>query len=200
MIYIAHRKNTIDELIETDLKYGVEIDLRSHNGNIILHHDPMSVGEDFDNWLRYYNHNFLILNVKEEGLETSIVKYLYKYKIENYFFLDQSIPFLIKHSKLCNRQSAARVSEYESIESALRLKNFANWIWLDQFNKFPVNPSEFEILKANKFRICLVSPELQARNDNSEIIAIVNTLKQNNLKLDAICSKKCELWEKLLYE
>ena len=65
---------------------------------------------------------FLILNVKEEGLETSIIKYLNKYRIENYFFLDQSIPFLIKHSKLCNKQSAARVSEYESIESALRLK------------------------------------------------------------------------------
>ena len=93
MIYIAHRKNTIDELIETDLKYGVEIDLRSYNGNVILHHDPMSVGEDFDNWLRYYNHNFLILNVKEEGLETSIIKYLNKYRIENYFFLDQSIFF-----------------------------------------------------------------------------------------------------------
>ena len=61
MIYIAHRKNTIDELIETDLKYGVEIDLRSYNGNVILHHDPMSVGEDFDNWLRYYNHNFFDL-------------------------------------------------------------------------------------------------------------------------------------------
>ena len=200
MIFISHRRNTIDELKRTSEKYGVEIDLRSSDNSIIVHHDPMAKGEKFSTWLDHYNHKFLILNVKEEGLEKQIIDFLQKYKIDDYFFLDQSIPFLLKFSNFCNKKSAARVSEFESIETALKLKKYADWVWLDQFNSFPITPDEFETLKSYKYKICLVSPELQGRFDDYEIMEMSKFLKKNNLKLDAICSKKCEFWESLLNE
>ena len=198
MIFISHRKNSIEELSKTNKKYGIEIDLRSRGDSIIIHHDPMVQGEDFSRWLKHYNHKFLILNVKEEGLETYIIEYLKKYEIDNFFFLDQSIPFLIKYSELCKKKSAARVSEFESIETAIKLRKFADWIWLDQFYYFPITSEEFNTLKLNKFKICLVSRN--CKFDNKEIYEIVDNLKKNNLKIDAVCSKKCELWEKLFNE
>jgi len=44
MKLIAHRRNTIAELEATDPKYGIEVDIRSHNNALIIHHDPFSVG------------------------------------------------------------------------------------------------------------------------------------------------------------
>jgi len=51
--------------------------------------------------------------------------------ISNYFFLDQSFPFLIKWAKLGEKRLAVRVSEYESIDTALTLQEKAEWIWVD---------------------------------------------------------------------
>ena len=45
MLYIAHRINTIKELLKVPKKYGVEIDLRDHGDKIILQHDPFKKGK-----------------------------------------------------------------------------------------------------------------------------------------------------------
>ena len=42
MIKILHRINTINKLKNIDKKYGVGIDLRSFQKNLILHHDPFA--------------------------------------------------------------------------------------------------------------------------------------------------------------
>ena len=80
-LIICHRKNTIKQLIDTPTEYGVEIDVRSYNNKIILNHDPMKNGEFLDKWIRKYNHKFLIINIKEEGLEKYIIKILKNKKI-----------------------------------------------------------------------------------------------------------------------
>ena len=69
MQIIAHRKNTIAELCETPSHFGVEVDIRSWCDGLTIHHDPFVQGEDFKEWLKHYQHQTLILNVKEEGLE-----------------------------------------------------------------------------------------------------------------------------------
>ena len=43
-------------------------------------------GEYFKKWIKYYKHALLIINIKEEGLEESILKILKENKINNYFF------------------------------------------------------------------------------------------------------------------
>ena len=40
MIIIKHRVNNSKNLNKLNINYGVEIDLRSYNKDIYLHHDP----------------------------------------------------------------------------------------------------------------------------------------------------------------
>ena len=96
MEIIIHRVNTIKKLETVDSNFGVEIDIRSNDGKLILQHDPFEYGDSFDEWLKSYKHGKIILNIKEEGLEDYIIKSLNNHHIDNYFFLDQSFPFLIK--------------------------------------------------------------------------------------------------------
>ena len=78
MIIIKHRVNSISQIKKTPGKYGVEIDLRSDKKSIYLQHDPFKKGVKFQKWIKYYRHNLLVLNVKEEGLENNIIKILKK--------------------------------------------------------------------------------------------------------------------------
>jgi len=86
MLYIAHRINTISELKKIPRKYGVEIDLRDFGDRIILQHEPFLDGENFEEYLKYYNHGTMILNIKSEQIEFRVLEQLKKYKIYNYFF------------------------------------------------------------------------------------------------------------------
>ena len=128
---ILHRVNTKDALLKAPKELGVEVDIRTRGNQLIMHHDPFQDGEDFENWLEAYQHGILILNVKEEGLEERLIKIMQSKGIKDYFFLDQSFPFLVKWAKAGERRCAVRVSEFESIESALTLAGKVDWVWLD---------------------------------------------------------------------
>jgi hypothetical protein len=195
---IAHRRNTINELIATQKNYGIEVDVRSNLGQLIIQHDPFLMGEDFESWIKNYNHKTLILNVKEEGLEERLIDLMLKYSIKDYFFLDQSFPFLIKWSKLGISRSAVRVSEFESIQTAINLKGLVDWVWVDFFNKFPLSQADVTKLKASNFKICIVSPELQGKEAESEIPKLFTLLNHMGVLPDAVCTKRPELWESSL--
>ena len=47
MIIIKHRVNTSKELKKLSVNFGAEIDLRSKNKDIYLHHDPFKKGAIF---------------------------------------------------------------------------------------------------------------------------------------------------------
>ena len=87
MIIIKHRVNTINKIIKTPKSYGVEIDLRSSLKTIYLNHDPFKRGIKFSQWIKYFKHKLIVLNVKEEGLEKKIINILKKNKISNFFFM-----------------------------------------------------------------------------------------------------------------
>ena len=86
MEIILHRHNTLIDLQSANNHYGIEIDLRSNNGKIIINHDAMKEGDNLEDWLKEYNHGTLILNVKEDGLEEDIIALMKKNNIENFFF------------------------------------------------------------------------------------------------------------------
>ena len=90
MIIIKHRVNTVDKIIKTPKSYGVEIDLRSNHKTIYLNHDPYKKGVKFSQWIKYFNHKLIVLNVKEEGIEKKIINILKKNKVFNFFFHDQT--------------------------------------------------------------------------------------------------------------
>lgn len=170
---------------------GVEIDLRSRNQKIILHHDPFKSGESFETFLKNYRHSFLILNVKEEGLEEPALELLQRYKIREYFFLDLSFPALMKLVREGIKNVAVRFSEYEPVEAAMALKGKADWLWIDCFDRFPLNHNTCEILR-NEFKLCVVSPELQG-HPIEQIDLFREQMK--HFAIDAICTKYPGKWE-----
>jgi hypothetical protein len=197
MKLIAHRKNTLAELRASPVQYGVEIDIRSYAGELVLHHDPFVKGESFEDWLAEYRHGTMILNVKEEGLEARLIELMQSRRIEDYFFLDQSFPFLVKWSRFGERRCAVRVSEYESVETALSLAGKVNWVWVDCFSRFPLQHADAARLQAAGFKLCLVSPELQGRDARSEIPQLHQLLSERQIRADAVCTKQPALWESL---
>jgi hypothetical protein len=198
MKLIAHRRNTIQALRDTDRRYGIEVDIRSNRERLIICHDPFVDGEPFEDWIGGYQHGTLILNVKEEGLEARSSEVMKLHAIENYFFLDQSFPFLLKGATAGERRSAVRVSEFESIETALALAGKVDWVWVDCFTRFPLNSQDVRNLRDAGFKLCIASPELQQRDPNVEIPALVDLLCGMGLDADAVCTKRPEMWEQLI--
>ena len=195
MKLISHRRNTVSQLLATDSKYGVEVDIRSEGARLIIHHDPFVAGESLDEWINAYRHGTLILNVKEEGLEARLISLMQSKGIDDYFFLDQSFPFLLKWSKIGEHRCAVRVSEFESIETALALAGKVDWVWVDCFTHFYLSEQDARRLKDAGFNLCLVSPELQGRDAEIEIPQLASLLKERKIMADAICTKRPDLWE-----
>tara|TARA_B100000965_G_scaffold8029_2_gene6203 strand:- start:7046 stop:7630 length:585 start_codon:yes stop_codon:yes gene_type:complete len=194
MIIIDHRRNTSELLKSTPQSLGVEVDIRSNKNRLILHHDPFKEGEDFESWLKNFKHKFLILNVKEEGLESRVLSLLDKFSIKDFFFLDQSFPFLLKTLNSGESRLALRVSEYESIETALNLSSRVEWIWVDFFNKFPLDKENYEKLCCLGYKLCLVSPELQGFPEDA-ILTLKSFLDEHELIPNAVCTKFPLLWK-----
>ena len=190
MIKIAHRINTISQLNSIEKSYGIECDIRSANNTLILHHDPFEKGTPFEDFLTYFNHAFIILNTKEEGLEIEILNLLKKYNISNFFFLDLSLPFLIRYAKKGVSNIAIRYSEYEPLELCKKFSSLVDWVWVDCFNGTPPSIDTLNELQT-LFKICLVSPELQSFSKDS--IQRYQT-QLSSFKPDAVCTKFPNLW------
>jgi hypothetical protein len=195
MLYCCHRINTIEQLHQIPIVYGIEIDLRDNlNGDIYISHDPFVNGELFDIFLQYYQHAFIILNIKSERIEYKILELLKKYKINNYFFLDSSFPMIYKLSNEGEKNIALRFSEYEGLDSILSMKGKVNWVWVDCFTKNPLSKENYIILKEAGFKLCFVSPELQ--NQPEKIKEYKSYFNNNDIELDMICTKSynIDLW------
>ena len=191
MLKIAHRINTIEQLKSTPTNLGIELDLRSKGDDIIIHHDPFQDGENFEDYLKYYKHKFIILNTKEEGLETRLLNLMKTHNITDFFFLDLSLPFLIKTMKQGVSKIAVRLSEYEPIEFVRKFKGKVEWIWVDYFTKLPLSQEDYNKLKEN-FKLCLASPGLQGYDTET-----ISKVKEQiaTMPFDAVCTKRPDLWD-----
>jgi hypothetical protein len=193
VIIVQHRRNTRAQLRETPVERGIEVDIRSHGERLIIHHDAFVDGESFDAWLDDYRHRLLILNVKEEGLEDRLLELMQDRGITEFFFLDQSFPFLVRTARRGERRCAVRVSEFESIDTAFALAGKIDWVWVDCFTRFPLDGKQALRLREARLKLCLVSPELQGR-DVSEIAALRTLLANEGIVADAVCTKAADAW------
>lgn len=190
MYLINHRVNNSAELNKLTRSFGVEVDLRYKNQEIILHHDPFKNGELFEEFLKNFNLDFMILNIKSEGIEEEVLRLLKKYNVPDYFFLDTSIPFMIKYINKGWTKFAVRFSEHEPLDFALKFRDKVEWVWVDCFTHLPLNKEIYIQLKKH-FKICLVSPELQGHH-NSMIEKFKKQIK--GFEIDAVCTKYPYLW------
>lgn len=185
--YIAHRINTLSELKKLPIEYGVELDLRDFGNELILQHDPFVGGESFEDYLKEYRHGTMILNIKSERIEHRVIELLTQYNINDYFFLDSSFPMIYLLSKQGESKSAIRFSEFEGIDTILSMENKVDWVWVDCFSKLPITQESYTALKSAGFKLCLVSPELQGRENDIE--EYKKQLFIQGITFDAICTK-----------
>ncbi len=195
MQYIAHRINTRSQLADVPPEYGVELDLRDHGDELILQHDPFTNGERFTDYLQDYHHGLMILNIKSERIEHRVLEMI-QGKLKDYFFLDSSYPMIRTLCKLGEKKIAVRFSEYEPVESALALAGEVEWVWVDCFTKMPLTDETYDKLKPH-FKLCAVSPELQGRSVDT-IAQYAEVLKP--YPMDAICTKRPDLWQAAIGE
>lgn len=185
--YIAHRVNTVEALKNLSHEFGVELDLRDEAGELIISHDPFVMGESFEAYLQAYHHGTMILNIKSERIEHRVLELIRKYEIRSYFFLDSSFPMIFLLSKEGERNVALRFSEFEGLDTLRNMAGMVDWVWVDCFTKLPLNSSDYNALKAMGYKLCLVSPELQGRDNDIE--AYKAQLASDGIIFDAICTK-----------
>ena len=182
MEFISHRVNTLEELRKTPFECGVELDLRDNvDGTIYINHDPFVLGESFEEYLKEYHHGTMILNIKSERIEYRILKLLEKYQIKKYFFLDSSFPMIKTLTDNGEKNVAIRYSEYEGIDTIKLMEGRARWIWVDCFERFPLNEESYLKLKEMGYKLCFVSPELQGQGEKIYIYAKKYKSKTYNL-------------------
>ena len=188
MEFIAHRINTLKELKEPDTSYGVELDLRDDlNGRVYISHNPFEPGEDFEEYLKHYQHGTMILNVKSGRIEHKILELLKQYDIQNYFFLDSSFPMIKLLSDLGEHNIALRFSELEGLDTIRNMAGKAKWVWVDCFSRLPIDKQSYQELKNMGYRLCMVSPELEGQPEKLSLYR--EQLSQEGSVMDAVCSK-----------
>ncbi|MNW16572.1 hypothetical protein D3C71_2154620 [compost metagenome] len=67
------------------------------------------------------------------------------------------------------------------------MKGKVKWVWVDCFTKLPINKENYSKLKEWGYKLCLVSPELQGRDQDIE--EYKQYLQDNDIKFDKICTK-----------
>ncbi|HEY6881416.1 MAG TPA: hypothetical protein VI299_25500 [Polyangiales bacterium] len=185
-----HRINTVAELESVPTHYGIEFDLRSDGDDVIVTHDPYTDGPPIEAFFPHIGRRPCIFNVKCEGIEPRVLALASQYGIDDFFFLDCSVPAAVKLWRAGERRIAVRWSEYEPVEGVLAWADKASWCWVDCFHNYPGNDAEWARVAA-AFRICLVSPELQGHG--VEAIARFRD-GLGGRSYHAVCSKRPELW------
>jgi hypothetical protein len=197
LIIIQHRVNEVEMLLKTPSHFGVEVDIRSNDVELYLAHDPFVPGQSFRKFLDSYDHSLIVLNVKEEGLEDRCIELLEAKGIQDYFFLDQSMPFLIKRGLNGAKDGACRASEYESLATVENLKLFCDWVWADSFESGPESVERLKKLSSFGLKICVVSPELHGMRRSTEIDILQTAIHDSKVQIHAVCTKFPEKWAEL---
>ncbi len=149
--------------------FGVEIDIRTLNGNIVISHDlPNEYSPVLDQnipiWNLIRHDTSIAYNIKQDGMSGLMSQLLETVPAHDGFVFDMSVPETFKYVK-CDIPSALRVSDYESVHAPLfnRFPNIER-VWLDSFE------SDWWLGKTNffsdliAFRVYIVSPELHGRD------------------------------------
>ena len=162
MEIVIHRVNKVQSLKEIPKKYGCEIDIRAQGSKLILHHDPY--GDFLDDYLDTYQHGLLVLNIKEAGIESDVLKAVRSSGINRHFLLDVEFPYIYRASRAGERAIAIRYSEDEPIELVNHYASLVDWVWIDTNTMLPLNPDIVHQLKG--MNTCLVCPERWGRPDD----------------------------------
>lgn len=144
--------------------FGIETDLRDHDGGVVISHDPpisgvMALKTLFEGYVANGGKTTLALNIKSDGLHQAVKDAAAKHRIEQYFVFDMSVPDSL-HYLRAGQPVFVRLSEYEA-ETALLER--AAGIWLDAFDGEWWSLDTIRALTRRGKSVAIVSPELHGR-------------------------------------
>ena len=174
-----------------DFGFGIETDLREHNGQLIICHDLLPINcspilfSSLIKLLKFSSHPFKIaLNIKSDGLLDLIKSELLGSGLNNldFFVFDMSIPETIKYMN-SSIPFYSRISEYELHPQFL---SKARGLWIDNFTgSFSQTLYALKYLDLGFFTT-IVSSELHLRDH----LILWSQLKQSGLYLHP-CFQLC---------
>lgn len=176
--------------------FGIETDLREHNGELALSHDPISKGSICLKLARlrqliidggFYS-EVIALNVKSDGLQRLVESILDGNNAINYFFFDFSVPDGVVWMKR-NHPYFTRISKYEQYPA---LYDRAVGVWVDCFDSDWNDFATLDAMGSNK-SICFVSPELHGRQPHRMWAEILTWLRSSQNQNVMLCTDFPEL-------
>jgi hypothetical protein len=106
----------------------------------------------------------LVLNIKEAGIETEVLRRVRDRGIAGFFLLDVEFPYLYRASRSGERAIAVRYSEDEPIELVDQYRSRVDWVWIDTNTRLPLDAGI--IARLAPLKTCLVCPERWHRADD----------------------------------
>lgn len=179
MQILAHRgywneridKNSPEALL-TALRsgYGFESDVRDYMGKMVISHniadETAQDAERVFQWLAEYQDKYCFaINIKADGLRNILKEFFEKYRINNYFLFDMSVPQMVEFEEY-GLKFFTRQSEVETVPV---MYDKAAGIWIDGFWSVEWITEELlqEHIAKGKY-VCLVSPDLHGKKDYEE--------------------------------
>ena len=175
MIVIAHRgwwtepsmKNSQESILRAfRAGFGVETDVRDHDGTLVLSHDmPRGDRHTPFEWVVQQfaeagQPGALAINIKADGLHSPLVSMLKKHGVENAFVFDMAVPDALGYL----RHDVTVFTRHSEIEPVPAFYDRAGGVWMDCFERDWILEDDVRgHLQAGK-KVALVSPELHARS------------------------------------
>ena len=166
MQYIVHEVNTIEKLQKIPKNYGIEIDIRLLNNELVLGHDIEKNNVPLNIFLKEYDHSLIVANIKESGIEDLTFSIFEELNVNRFFLLDVEFPYIYKNFKTRGDYLSLRFSELEPEFTNNTLVDKVQWLWIDSFTELPIDKESVKYFK--KFESCLVSPSRWGRVNNIE--------------------------------
>lgn len=174
MEVLAHRGYWIEEIKNNSYEalikalengFGFESDIRDYMGELVISHniaesESLSASNIFEKLSEYDDKFCFAINIKADGLQDLLYDTFIKYKIENYFTFDMSVPQMIEYREK-GLKYFTRQSEYES---ELVLYDDAAGVWIDAFiDEAWITEELLNKHLNNGKKVCIVSPDLHKR-------------------------------------
>ena len=165
---VENEKNS-PQALRTALEkgYGFESDVRDYAGRMVISHNIADAScqdaEEVFRWLAEYGDRYCFaINIKADGLKNILQDFVRKYKIENYFLFDMSVPQMVEFAEMGLR-FFSRQSEYETEPV---MYGQAAGIWIDGFQGHEwITERLVGGHLASRKEVCLVSPDLHGNAD-----------------------------------
>ena len=148
----------------SEANIGTETDFRDFCGKLVISHNVADRNcLDAEEFFRLYEGttNTLAINIKADGLQELLRDLLLKYKIDNYFCFDMSVPDTLLYPEN-NLKFFVRESEYETINC---LYEKADGVWVDGFQDDAwITKRLIKDHRERGKKVCIVSSDLHKRD------------------------------------